>query len=382
MIVSDQRLDLSGTYRARLPEHTWELISAVLPDYGITRVADVTGFDFIGIPVYMATRPLSETLTVSQGKGATPLLAKLSAVMECIELQHAEHPDVPTVRAAAEQLDLRYPLGALPLRIDAAVIRSFTLDWCPATGLASGRATFVPRDLVDLSFGPESDWRPAIFHASSSGLASGNTRAEALLHALYELVERDVVAGLVATGRDHRIVIDVTTIEHPYCRRLVDLLVHSGALFEVALVPNRYRLPTAVAYVWSADFPLVCGGSGTHSDPAVAVARALTEAAQSRLTAIVGTRDDLEIDSGVMELQVAPNPPLRTDGTAWTNAVAGHGFRPDNFSEELETVVLRIAEHTGYEPLSVELSTRPDIFTVVRVVAPGLSFRHRGSVPR
>lgn len=53
---------------------------------GITRVADLTRLDYIGLPVYTAIRPNSQTLTASQGKGANPLLAKLSAVMEGIEL--------------------------------------------------------------------------------------------------------------------------------------------------------------------------------------------------------------------------------------------------------------------------------------------------------
>jgi hypothetical protein len=61
----------SGAHRVREPAQTWDLVSPLMGDYGVTRVADVTGLDVIGIPVWMAVRPLAATLAVSQGKGAT-----------------------------------------------------------------------------------------------------------------------------------------------------------------------------------------------------------------------------------------------------------------------------------------------------------------------
>jgi len=51
---------------------------------GITRVANVTGLDHVGIPVVMACRPNARGLAVSQGKGLTLDAAKASAVMESI----------------------------------------------------------------------------------------------------------------------------------------------------------------------------------------------------------------------------------------------------------------------------------------------------------
>lgn len=44
----------AGTVRARPPERTWEAVADRLPDYGITRVADLTGLDCIGLPVWTA----------------------------------------------------------------------------------------------------------------------------------------------------------------------------------------------------------------------------------------------------------------------------------------------------------------------------------------
>ena len=65
----------------------------MLPAMGITRVANITGLDRIGLPVALAFRPNSRNLAVSQGKGLTLDAAKASAVMETIEHFHAESID-------------------------------------------------------------------------------------------------------------------------------------------------------------------------------------------------------------------------------------------------------------------------------------------------
>jgi len=82
----DQLVELPGTVRARPPEETWKALADSLPSYGITRVARLTDLDVIGLPTWTAIRPASLTLSASQGKGLTDELARLSAVMEAIEL--------------------------------------------------------------------------------------------------------------------------------------------------------------------------------------------------------------------------------------------------------------------------------------------------------
>src|SRR5688500_3384005 len=88
-IASDRdrsKVRLPGTNRAQPPAATLELAGVAAAKVGVTRVADITRLDTIGIPTYQAIRPTSRTLAVSQGKGVVPELAKLSAMMEAIEL--------------------------------------------------------------------------------------------------------------------------------------------------------------------------------------------------------------------------------------------------------------------------------------------------------
>lgn len=80
----------SGTHRTRSPATTFADYARLMPALGITRVANVTGLDHIGLPVYTAIRPTSRSLAVSQGKGLDAAAAKASALMESIEAWHAE----------------------------------------------------------------------------------------------------------------------------------------------------------------------------------------------------------------------------------------------------------------------------------------------------
>ena len=84
-----------GTHRTVDPAATLARLQPHLAGMGITRIANVTGLDRIGVPVVMVCRPNARSLAVSQGKGLTLDAAKASGVMEAIELYHAEHIELP-----------------------------------------------------------------------------------------------------------------------------------------------------------------------------------------------------------------------------------------------------------------------------------------------
>ena len=79
--LRDAKVYRGGTHRSRRPEDTLAAILPLAERMGITRLANVTGLDRIGIPVCMACRPLSRSLAVSQGKGLTLAEAKRPAML-------------------------------------------------------------------------------------------------------------------------------------------------------------------------------------------------------------------------------------------------------------------------------------------------------------
>ena len=60
-------------------------------NHGITRLADITNFSKINLPVWIGTRPNAKCLSQSGGKGLTSEAAMLSALMEGIEVSYAEN---------------------------------------------------------------------------------------------------------------------------------------------------------------------------------------------------------------------------------------------------------------------------------------------------
>ena len=104
-----------------------------LAEFGITRLARLTGLDEVGIPVWAAIRPNAATLAVSQGKGVDDDAAAASAMMEAIEVATAERRDLPHLtlspRAMAASGRRAAPLDEL-LRVGASPPRpDEPIDW-------------------------------------------------------------------------------------------------------------------------------------------------------------------------------------------------------------------------------------------------------------
>src|SRR5713226_979938 len=79
-----------GTHRTVDPADTLARIRPHAARMGITRLGNITGLDRIGIPVAVAVRPNSRSVSVSQGKGLDLPQAMASALMEACEGFHAE----------------------------------------------------------------------------------------------------------------------------------------------------------------------------------------------------------------------------------------------------------------------------------------------------
>ena len=127
--------------------------------------------------------------------------------------------------------------------------------------------------------------------------------------------------------------------------------------FEVRLAASRYHT--------------IFGGYAADLRRELALGRALCEAAQSRLMAISGARDDLSPDLYVVSRRLGPRPgPSRGGaGVGTTRSFADvRTAAPEDSEEELSAVIALVTAQAGISPLVVDL-TRPGIdLPVVRVV--------------
>jgi ribosomal protein S12 methylthiotransferase accessory factor len=355
-----------GTHRVRSPDQTLAGITPLLLQYGITRLADVTGLDTLGVPVVLAHRPLGLTLTVTQGKGATMPAALVSAAMEAIEIWHGEHAVPPAVHTGpAAGLDLDYLPGELALPPGSLVTARTVLDWIGAVTW-DGRRSLVPREMVRLGRLSGSEWRCHLLTGGSTGLASGNTRAEAVAHALFELIERDAFAAVRRADA-----VDLATVPD-WCADLAGRIEAGGGHLQVYAVPSRFRVPCFTAYLSSEGTSWTAGGAGAHASAAVAFSRAVTEACQSQLMCITGTRDDISVRAYRSPATSVPPPPGATGQAPWDEVTAGLGWDSGTDDGDAAEAARRVIAITGRTPLIVDLADRPE-FAVVRVVAPGMA---------
>jgi ribosomal protein S12 methylthiotransferase accessory factor len=288
-----------GTHRARTPEETFAAIEPHLASFGITRLANVTGLDRLGIPVYCAIRPLSRTLQISNGKGLRPIDAKVSALMESIETFHAEQPLPETVLRSERQWRALGAPVVCPERLPGycGVFHysdESMIEWVRGTRLPEGDEIWLPASAVYA--------RPrSFFRWSGNGLASGNHVTEATLHGLYELIERHVVSNTFADGAFDPTGAEVVSLDsiadggaQELCARIAD----AGLWLVLIRLATPLRAHVFMSFLIDesalVSATMVNVGYGAHGSAIVAATRAITEAAQSRLTYIHGSREDLQ----------------------------------------------------------------------------------------
>lgn len=388
MRPGDRALDLGGTIRASDAAVTLSKSRSVLRTVGITRVANVTGLDHVGVPTWVAVRPLGRSLSVSQGKGLTHDLGRVSAVMEAIEIHHAEHW-VPrghrrSLADAAEDARYASPL-LLPVRPDVTVDDASAVEWVEGRDLLSGASRFVPRDCIEVdSVSPR--FRHKLFIGSTNGLASGNTRDEAVLHALCEVVERDQETFwyarklLAIDPPPSRVRLD--SIADAHCRGLLERCAAAGLEVAIWRASDEIDIPCFVCTLFDrhgrTHYPQRATGSGCHPYRRIALSRAITEALQSRLTHITGGRDDMYWSVYRDRLRVDDDA-----GRAWGDElnrepecidVEGVAEAPpmETIGALLDWALSRVAAQGFAQVVVVEL-TQPDLgIPVVHVTVPGL----------
>lgn len=281
------------------PALTVERLRPHFSALGITRLARQTGLDRIGIPCFSAIRPAAATLSVTQGKGIDDASAMASAVMEAAEYAIAENPACPVRTATAMELkaaggEIFDPRRLLP--VSAPLPVDLPVRWVQGKAWPSERAVWLP--LEALTLGDDVHDLPALSR-SSNGLAAGNTTDEALFHAICELIERDATALWSLLPDEGKLLTEFVPEgeEDPLLSEMVEKVIGAGLEVRVFDQTTDLGVPCAMAVIRdprtsdSLRFSMAAG-YGCHPVGTRAIARAIAEAAQTRVTNIAGARDD------------------------------------------------------------------------------------------
>jgi ribosomal protein S12 methylthiotransferase accessory factor len=282
-----------------------------------------------------------------------------------------------TFAALAATADAADP-ATLP-RSDGRAYAGERLAWVAGRDLLSGRALWVPLELVSADY---TETRPAggeLFQATTNGLASGNHWLEAVLHGLYEVVERDAVAlwrALPERAQD-ACGLDPAAVDGPLGRRLLSLYARGDVVVRIWDVTSDIGLPAFVCLAASPAAPDAVEpelGFGCHADRDIALARALTEAAQARLTRISGARDDFDVTS----YRPAARAARQESARRWMCAPARGGFRAPaglagpTLRHDLDAALERLSAAGISQVCCVDLRQPEFDIPVVRIVVPGL----------
>lgn len=359
-----------------IADPTEALLQSLLPTLGVTRLADQTGLDGLGIPVVAAIRPNSRSVAVHQGKGMTREAARIAAVMEAAECFHAETSAPPLRRAAFRELEGAVSPVRLPcLRPREAMAERYL--WAGGIDMMTGRTAWVPHELVHADYTLPQPAGSFLFEATTNGLGAGLSAAQAQAHALCETIERDAVASWRAAGGPcgpAAGAIATDTVSDPACRDLLARCEAAKVGVAVWALPSPTGLPVFLALLMPGETsapgiePEI--GSGCHSQAGVALRRALLEAAQSRVTRIAGARDDFSPASYEIAARSARMQQART----WFAAASfGAAFVEGQYGASGPDHVLQALARAGFDSaIWVDLDCGLPI-AAGRAVVPGLA---------
>ena len=363
------------TQRASPLNETLARIEPKVPAAGITRVADITNLDRIGIPVFSCIRPTAEdgAITVYNGKGATVEESRISAIMEGIERYSAEAHDREIRVALFQELEGREPvINPQDLILPEGALTDRFMSWYQGYDIVNNQTLWVPAFAV---FHPVPPRHRGVFRTNTNGLASGNTIEEAVFHALSEVIERDAWS-LVESTRDTGPA--VVGIDDPVIQDMQKKFADAQVEVTIRDITSDIGIPTIAAVaddVLLKDPSLLTIGIGTHTSARIAIMRALTEVAQSRLTQIHGAREDTTIADlrkkmGYERAKRINGYWYRDNGTVDYKTIPSSDT--DDFKKDINNIIAAL-EKQGLDRVIVIDLTREEIgIPVVRVIVPGL----------
>jgi len=384
--------------RQDLAETIWRLPYSRLEKYGITSYREITGLDIIGIPIWIAHRPLSSTISVTAGKNPDRMLAAVGSITEAIEFWASEQPqgkyhlmswrqmdemgrsgDEPRIAlTGAELLDLQdYPLAR-----DNVLDENTPIAWEMVEGIGEGMPlAWMPSHLIWLKDRVAMQFLDV--QQSSNGLASGTSQEDALLQALYELVERDgwtINYHLRSTLGLPPVPISLVNLP-PELAWSIGLIRQAGLwpmLFDCT--QSDLHIPVCGCALFGRDNVGLFGGYGAHLSFRVAAQRAIIEAVQSRLCYISGARDDLYRRDFIVMKQTATEKLIRQLENLPTTEIDWElDTQYEGPIEELRALVSRL-NSAGIKRLYFRTLAQEDFgihtLHVVKAIAPQLEGVH------
>jgi ribosomal protein S12 methylthiotransferase accessory factor len=193
------------------------------------------------------------------------------------------------------------------------------------------------------------------------------------------VIERDAEVYWTQTRGKSRV--DIDTVDYTGCRYVLDLLSRAGVYVAAWDMTTDIGIPAYAAIIMDPPDPAAWrwhgaySGFGCHLSPGIALLRALTEAVQSRVTFIAGSRDDM-FRRDYTSLQLDEGQRMRWEELTRDTKLHPFSMRSsvasDTFEDDVWTILSRLTQVGVESAIVVDLS-KPEIgIPVVKAIVPGL----------
>lgn len=390
---------IEGSHRFSLSEQEAEPVAdQIARQMGVVRVGLVGQLDTLGIFIAQAFGQRSGwSSSFSSGKSESRSGARIGSIMEEVEI-FAQDRYVPKARlfcsfADADRGQVFIDPQTLGLPYDSCYHEQLEMEWSPCFDLISGREVYVPtaclmgeRQNNDILYCPRLGGK--VF--SSSGLGTGFSMAEAVVHAAAEYIERHAYR-LSETEMDNPGAVGLRTFSFldeatlpATPARIVSKYKNAGMCVRMVDITSEVAVPTFFARIY--DDPYTAGSSmsadgfACHPDPEVALTMALLEAAQTRGGFIAGGREDYSLQARSLGRHERPRTAASDSQTYWygndrplKRFDPESGFRSRDILDELAWMVRQV-RRAGVQYFLVADFGLPEIqpACAVRVLLPGL----------
>jgi len=413
-LTSRKKWTNNGTSRVQPVEDTLDKIISISKEIGVTRIADITNMDILGIPNYSAILPGTEDyIWVYSGKGPTKKHAMASALMESVE-RYCSLPSSNKrnyIHGTLEELSNKYNILHPDEVIEAqrfGFTNNMEMDFLQGFDLLSKEEILVPAPLALFRYTPKLPAvNPFAFH-HTNGLASGNVLEEAICHALCEVIERDAISlaelrasaipfhfikqirnRLVSNGYkipeipssmfidDHGIFpdVDISEIDYWPIRNLINKFKKAKIPLTIKDITSDIGVASFIAtsIEWiTHDYGYLAEGHGTHPDSRIALMRAITEVSQTRAANIQGARDDLR--------KIKYDDSNTDDKRSWqfmnsSNKIKFSDVRSyfnEDILDDINFILQRVRNVNLKRAIIVNLTNPRINIPVVRAIVPGL----------
>ncbi|MFN2434885.1 MAG: YcaO-like family protein [Nitrososphaeraceae archaeon] len=414
MLRSQKKLKGKVSSRTRSVQDTLKTILPVSSNIGITRLADITDMDILGIPNFSAVLPGTEDyIWVYSGKGATKLDAKASALMESIE-RYCSLPSgnqKKMIQGSYKEISKMSKTLHPSSVVEPTLIEydeDMIMDFLPGYDLINSEQILVPTPLALFRYSAKPPAVNPFAYHHTNGLASGNVLEEAICHSLCEVIERDAtsLAELHASALPYHILrtmtkylsdngmeidpinstefvdddtkysdVDISNIDFEAVSKLVKKFNDSNIPLIIKDITSPIGIPTfnASSIEWiTENYGYLAEGHGTHPDARIALLRAITEVSQTRAANIQGARDDLR--------KISYGNSNSDEKKTWQfmkskNSIQFSKIKSyvnDDILDDINLILSRLSSNGLNQVIVVDL-TNPQIkIPVVRTIVPGL----------